>query len=313
MSRFTRPSVQSWLKNIRLSVQARFSSKTRISSSAAVSPETRGVSVEPTNAVVDFAEVESDIRAILVRKGYDNGNIGPLLVRLAWHCAGTFDANDGSGGSNGARMRLIPEAEDPANAGLDVARNFLEPIKRKHEHLSYADLWTFAGVVAVHALGGPRAPWKPGREDLPALPDTEQENKASASKCPAKHAIPNGRLPDAALGAAHLRAIFYRMGFGDREIVALSGAHCLGMCHVDRSGYDGVWTHTPNEFSNKFFKELLESKWRKRDWDDWTGPEQYMDETEILMMLPTDMALVWDQDFKVFVEEYAQNQDKFFE
>jgi cytochrome c peroxidase len=54
---------------------------------------------------------------------------------------------------------------------------------------------------------------------------------------------PNGRLPDAALDANHLRHIFYRMGFNDRDIVALSIAHTLGICHTDRSGYDGIWTH----------------------------------------------------------------------
>jgi len=62
-------------------------------------------------------------------------------------------------------------------------------------------------------------------------------------------------------GAPHLRDIFYRMGFSDQEIVALSGAHSMGRCHPDRSGFKGPWTNAPTTFSNLYFKELLEKKW----------------------------------------------------
>ncbi|KAJ3277769.1 hypothetical protein HDU79_002172, partial [Rhizoclosmatium sp. JEL0117] len=261
----------------------------------------------------DYIQVGDDIRAILRKPGYDNGNIGPVLVRLAWHSAGTFSGLDGSGGSNGATMRFAPESTDPANAGLDIARAFLEPIKQKHPWISYADLWTLAGVVSIEALGGPRVPWLPGRVDFD--PTAIQSDSGQVeSGCPVMSRVPpNGRLPDAALDATHLRAIFGRMGFTDRDIVALSGAHALGMCHTDRSGYDGVWTHYPNQFSNLLYKNLLEMTWVKRDWDDWDGPEQYMNVgDEQLMMLPTDMALIWDPEFKKYVEEYAANQDVFF-
>ncbi|KAI9346171.1 heme peroxidase [Obelidium mucronatum] len=261
---------------------------------------------------VDFPQVENDIRAILKRPGYDNGNIGPVLIRLAWHAAGTYSKHDNSGGSNGATMRFAPESTDEANAGLDVARSFLEPIKQKHPLISYADLWTLAGVVSIESLGGPRVPWFPGRTDV-SLANSADATSDAATGCPVMAMIPpNGRLPDAALDATHLRHIFYRMGFNDRDIVALSGAHTLGMCHTDRSGYDGVWTHHPNTFSNQFYKVLIDLKWHKRDWDDWTGPEQYTDDSEELMMLPTDMALIWDPQFRVIVAEYATNQDKFF-
>lgn len=68
-----------------------------------------------------------------------------------------------------------------------------------------------------------------GRTDVP---------KSVAEKHPEKVIPPNGRLPDAAKGAEHIRIIFNRMGFNDREIVALSGAHSLGRCHPERSGYE---------------------------------------------------------------------------
>ena len=51
-----------------------------------------------------------------------------------------------------------------------------------------------------------------------------------------------------------IRDIFYRMGFNDQEIVALAGAHALGRCHADRSGFDGPWTRSPTTFSNDYFK-----------------------------------------------------------
>jgi cytochrome c peroxidase len=51
------------------------------------------------------------------------------------------------------------------------------------------------------------------------------------------------------------------MGFNDQEIVALSGAHALGRCHRDRSGFDGPWSHSPTTFSTEYFRLLLEEKW----------------------------------------------------
>jgi len=91
-------------------------------------------------------------------------------------------------------------------------------------------------------------------------------------------------------------------------IVALSGAHTLGRCHTDRSGFDGPWTNAPTTFSNLYFTELTDNKWRKRD---WSGPMQYEDPTKTLMMLPTDMALVSDRKFRKVVTEFAKDEDAF--
>jgi cytochrome c peroxidase len=108
-------------------------------------------------------------------------------------------------------MKFLPESAHGANAGLSIARDFLEPIKERFPKISYADLWSLAGAVAIQEMGGPTIKWRPGRSDL------------TAEAC-----TPDGRLPDASKTQDHLREIFYRMGFSDQEIVALSGAHALG-------------------------------------------------------------------------------------
>jgi len=85
-------------------------------------------------------------------------------VRLAWHASGTYEAKSKTGGSNGANMRFPPESSDPANAGLEHARKFLEDIHKKNG-ISYADLWILASYVAIENMGGPRIPFIPGRTD----------------------------------------------------------------------------------------------------------------------------------------------------
>eukprot|EP00884_Botryococcus_braunii_P006619 jgi/Botrbrau1/15959/Bobra.0340s0007.1 len=243
--------------------------------------------------VGDYNAVKKAIADRLDADNYDDGSYGPVLVRLAWHCAGTYDAKTNTGGSNGATMRFAPESDHGANAGLHVAREFLEPVKKQFPWISYADLYTLAGVTAVEEMGGPEIPWRPGRSDA-----------AGPESCP-----PDGRLPDASKNARHIRDIFNRMGFNDQEIVALSGAHTLGRCHADRSGYVNPWTNAPTTFSNLYFVELVNNKWKKKS---WKGPLQYEDPTGTLMMLPTDMELIWDRKFKPYTAEYAKDSDKFF-
>ncbi|KAJ3333363.1 heme peroxidase [Blyttiomyces sp. JEL0837] len=242
---------------------------------------------------LDYQQVYNDIAALLDNNDYDDGSYGPVLVRLAWHAAGTYDKATGTGGSNGATMRFDPEASHGANAGLNVARQLLEPIKKKYPQISYSDLWSLAGVVAIQELGGPVIPWRPGRADA-----------VTAEAC-----TPDGRLPDAAQGQDHLRNIFYRMGFNDQEIVALAGAHALGRCHTNRSGFDGPWTRAPTTFSNDYFQRLTQERWSERKWN---GPKQFADKTGDLMMLPADMALIKDRAFSKHVYAYAKDSNLFF-
>jgi cytochrome c peroxidase len=243
---------------------------------------------------VDYAAVRKAIVDLLDVEGYDDGSRGPLLVRLAWHAAGTYDKVSKTGGSDGATMRFPGESGHGANAGLLIARDALEVVKKQFPNISYADLWTLAGSVAIEEMGGPSIAWRAGRADAtgPASP------------------VPDGRLPDAAQGAQHVRDIFYRMGFNDQEIVALLGAHSLGRCHEDRSGFKGPWTRAPTTFSNEFYRVLLEETWTENK--TYTKARQYQDKSGDLMMLPADLALVQDPAFKKYVELYAKDEKLFF-
>lgn len=241
---------------------------------------------------VDYAAVKAEIAELLDNDDWDDGSYGPILIRLAWHASGTYCAKTGDGGSNGATMRFSPESDFGANAGLNHARDFLEPVKAKFPEISYADLWILAGNTALEEMGCPPIPFRPGRTDEP-------DNKT----CP-----PDGRLPDAALGQQHVRDIFYRQGFNDQEIVALSGAHSLGRCHTDRSGFWGPWTRAPTTFSNEYYRELLDNTWTPKKWE---GPAQYEDPTGDLMMLETDIALRDDEEFRKWCVIYRDDYDRF--
>ncbi|KAG8722185.1 heme peroxidase [Ceratobasidium sp. 394] len=176
-------------------------------------------------------------------------------------------------------MRFQPESLHGANNGPNIARAKMEEVKQAFPWISYGDLWTLGGVCVIQEMGGPKIPWRPGRID-----GFE------------KDVTPDGRLPDATQAQDHLRAIFYRMGFNDQEIVALSGAHALGRCHTDRSGFEGPWTFSPTTLTNEYYKLLLNEKWQ---WRKWGGPKQLEDKTtKTLMMLPTDYCLVQDKKFK---------------
>nr|ACN25039.1 ascorbate peroxidase [Doritis pulcherrima x Phalaenopsis hybrid cultivar] len=201
-------------------------------------------------------------------------NCAPLMLRLAWHSAGTYDVKTRTGGPFGT-IRQPDELAHGANNGLSIAVGLLEPIKEQFPILSYADFYQLAGVVAVEVTGGPEVPFHPGREDKPEPPE-------------------EGRLPDATKGSDHLREVFGHMGLSDQDIVALSGGHTLGRCHKERSGFEGAWTSNPLIFDNSYFTELLSG------------------EKEGLIQLPSDKALLSDPVFRPFVDKYAADEDAFF-
>ncbi|GLU11738.1 hypothetical protein SLE2022_284620 [Rubroshorea leprosula] len=204
-----------------------------------------------------------------------SNNCAPLMLRLAWHSAGTFDVKTKTGGPFGT-MKYPAELAHGANNGLDIALRLLESIKEQSPMVSYADFYQLAGVVAVEVTGGPEVPFHPGREDKPEPP-------------------PEGPLPDATKGTDHLSQVFnVQMGFSDQDIIVLSGGHTLGSCRKERSGFDGPWTTNPLIFDNSYFKELL------------TG------EKEGLLQFPSDKPLPDNPVFRTLVEIYAEDEDAFF-
>lgn len=217
----------------------------------------------------EIERARRDLRALISSK-----NCAPIMLRLAWHDAGTYDKATKTGGPNGS-IRFEEEYTHGSNAGLKIAIDLLEPIKAKHPKITYADLYQLAGVVAVEVTGGPTIDFVPGRRD--------------SSACPRE-----GRLPDAKKGSQHLRDVFYRMGLTDKDIVALSGGHTLGKAHSERSGFEGAWTNEPLKFDNSYFVELLKG------------------ESAGLLKLPTDKVLVEDPAFRPYVELYAKDEEAFF-
>lgn len=248
----------------------------------AVGPMTRRIQRPATTTMVPVrmqattTELEADVRTELY-KLFAEKECMPICVRLAWHDAGTFNAADGSGGAN-ASIRFKPEAEHDANNGLDIARKLLQPIKDAYPDISYADLYQLASVAAIEYSGGPKIPFRMGRVD------------ASESDC-----TPDGRLPDGDKRMPHLRGVFQRMGFNDKEITVLSGAHTLGRAHQERSGFDGPWTKTPIKFDNSYFIEILK---------DDPDPD--------LLRLSSDLALLDEPETKALCEKYATDQEAFF-
>uniref|UniRef100_A0A453AJ17 Plant heme peroxidase family profile domain-containing protein n=1 Tax=Aegilops tauschii subsp. strangulata TaxID=200361 RepID=A0A453AJ17_AEGTS len=129
------------------------------------------------------AKAKRKLRGFIAEK-----NCAPLMLRLAWHSAGTFDVATKTGGPFGT-MKCPAELAHGANAGLDIAVRLLEPIKEQFPILSYADFYQLAGVVAVEVTGGPEVPFHPGRQDKPEpppegrLPDATQEALTTSGRC----------------------------------------------------------------------------------------------------------------------------------
>lgn len=259
---------------------------------------THALGVAPAVAAgkIDFRAIRADIKKLYE----EDKNRGPTLVRLAWHSSGTYDRISKTGGSEKGTIRFKEELAHGANAGLLGAEQWLEPIYNKYaaSGLSYADLYTLAGVEAIKLMNGPSITWRAGRVDSMDPADVTED----------------GRLPDADKGnplatAQGLRDVFYRMGFNDKEIVTLSGAHALGRCHADASGFVGPWSPSPTTFNNLYFSLLTGLEWTPND---RAAKFQYKDPSGALMMLPSDIVLIQDETFKQYVELYAKDEKAFF-
>ncbi|GAA4769174.1 catalase/peroxidase HPI [Microbacterium gilvum] len=210
-------------------------------------------------SALDLAAVKADIAETLTTSQpwwpADFGHYGPLIIRMAWHSAGTYRATDGRGGAGAGQQRFAPLNSWPDNGNLDKARRVLWPVKKKYgKSLSWADLMILAGNVALETMGlktfgfaGGRADvWEPeddvywGGEkiwlgsDKRFSGDRELEKPLAATHMGLIYVNPEGPegVPDPLAAADDIRTTFRRMGMEDDETVALiAGGHTFGKTH----------------------------------------------------------------------------------
>ncbi|MBB3663892.1 MULTISPECIES: catalase/peroxidase HPI [Prauserella salsuginis group] len=225
-----------------------------------------GPSNDPLGADFDYAEqfntldldeLARDVDEVLTTPQdwwpADFGHYGPLVLRMAWHAAGSYRMSDGRGGAAAGMQRFAPLNSWPDNRNLDKARRLLWPVKQKYgRKISWADLMIFAGNRALESMGfktfgfgggrgevwepddaywGPEHKWladerHSGRRDL--------DEDLAASDMGLIYVDPQGPAtnPDPVLAARDIRQTFQRMGMDDEETVALiAGGHTFGKTH----------------------------------------------------------------------------------
>ena len=222
--------------------------------------------INPMNADFNYRKAFLDLDLKAVKKDLydlmtdskewwpaDYGHYGPLMIRMAWHSAGTYRSGDGRGGGNTGNQRFAPLNSWPDNANLDKARRLLWPIKKKYGNkISWADLIILAGNCALESMGFETFGFGGGREDIWEPEDTywgtetewlgdkryagnrELENPLAAVQMGLIYVNPEGPngVPDAVAQGKDIRETFERMGMNDEETVALiAGGHTFGKCH----------------------------------------------------------------------------------
>jgi catalase-peroxidase len=207
---------------------------------------------------LDYAGLKKDLAAVMTDSQpwwpADFGHYGPLMIRMAWHSAGTYRTADGRGGGGRGQQRFAPLNSWPDNVNLDKCRRLLWPVKQKYgRKISWADLMILAGNVALETMGfktfgfagGRPDVWEPdhdvywGKEtkwldDKRYSGDRELENPLGAVQMGLIYVNPEGPngKPDPVAAARDIRETFARMAMNDEETVALiAGGHTFGKTH----------------------------------------------------------------------------------
>ncbi|MFD8387959.1 catalase/peroxidase HPI [Streptomyces sp. NPDC059680] len=207
---------------------------------------------------LDLPALKRDIAEVLTTSQdwwpADFDHYGPLIIRMAWHSAGTYRISDGRGGAGAGQQRFAPLNSWPDNVNLDKARRLLWPVKKKYgQKISWADLMILAGNVALESMGFTTFGFGGGREDVweaeedvywgPETTwlddrrytgDRELENPLGAVQMGLIYVNPEGPNgnPDPLAAARDIRETFRRMAMNDEETVALiAGGHTFGKTH----------------------------------------------------------------------------------
>ncbi|CAM03936.1 catalase-peroxidase [Saccharopolyspora erythraea NRRL 2338] len=210
---------------------------------------------------LDLPAVKADIQEVLTTSQdwwpADFGHYGPLMIRMAWHSAGTYRVSDGRGGAGTGQQRFAPLNSWPDNVSLDKARRLLWPVKQKYgRKLSWADLMILAGNVALESMGfetfgfaggrvdawepeddvywGAETTWLGSDQRISGGEQRELEKPLGATHMGLIYVNPEGPegKPDPVAAARDIRETFGRMAMNDEETVALiAGGHTFGKTH----------------------------------------------------------------------------------
>ncbi|MFV0509593.1 MAG: catalase/peroxidase HPI, partial [Shewanella algae] len=244
-----------WPKSLKLDILSQHDNKTN--------PMDPDFNYAEAFAKLDYAGLKADLRALMTTSQdwwpADWGHYGAMMVRMAWHAAGSYRIEDGRGGAGTGNQRFAPLNSWPDNVNTDKARRLLWPIKKKYGNkISWADLIILAGTVAYETMGLKTFGFAAGREDIwHPEKDTywgseeewlatsdgpnsrysgerELENPLAAVMMGLIYVNPEGvdGNPDPLKTAKDMRETFKRMAMNDEETVALTaGGHTVGKCH----------------------------------------------------------------------------------
>ncbi|MFM4723806.1 catalase/peroxidase HPI [Aeromonas veronii] len=244
-----------WPKNLNLDILHQHDTKTN--------PLGAGFNYREALKGLDMAALKQDVTALMTDSQEwwpaDWGHYGGLMIRMAWHSAGTYRIADGRGGGGSGNQRFAPLNSWPDNANLDKARRLLWPIKKKYGNkISWADLIILAGTVAYESMGLKTFGFAFGREDIwhpekdiywgsekewlapSGKPggrysgERDLENPLAAVMMGLIYVNPEGvdGQPDPLKTAQDMRVTFARMAMDDEETVALTaGGHTVGKAH----------------------------------------------------------------------------------
>ncbi len=367
-----------WPNQLKLNILRQHSSK--------FNPMGEGFNYAKEFRSLDLEAVKKDLRELMTESQdwwpADFGHYGPLLIRMAWHSAGTYRMGDGRGGAGSGQQRFPPLNSWPDNANLDKARRLLWPIKQKYgRKISWADLMVLAGNVAMESMGfktfgfagGREDAWEPdesvywGAEsewlgDKRYSGDRQLENPLAAVQMGLIYVNPEGPNgnPDPLLAAKDIREVFARMAMNDEETVALiAGGHAFGKTHgagdpslvgpepeaapIEEQGLgwkskfgtgkgndtitggpEVIWTNTPTEWSNNFFRILFSYEWEltkspagayqwktKGDAGAGTIPDPHdPSKRRSPSMLTTDLALRFDPIYEKISRRFYENPEQ---